>query len=426
MEETTSDVVIYVNDKDKEVDSVLIDNELQNFRIERSHGKVELPKTCIREYANMAKMSNELKKALSLAAAPRALAVLPWGGALVRPAAQCADITTYLLPANKIPEPATFFPIQWRYASGFTLVEIEPTLDNDKTISLTEEYLVRRDFSAILAELTASFRGENKPHEIPGFILSDTVNFLKPYASAQLSRDPLLNTYNPEFIKKCRLKLQPDDYLGFYKSDWSDVSAETKKLDGHKEAQTHYYAVFKYSLPAECVDQIKHVLYTNPNSDTWQKLINRKIFTRAIETARSVRHKFITDTLYAVGLKPRRSNPNFIDTEFDLFDTQSVTVSTSDGVEEEGICFYSGCASTARAERGMLVEISPERDAGLLWLHGASAPAVGGAAWKQPASINSLPVLATTKINKKTLEQFSSAGWNKANGYAKLVPINFV
>lgn len=423
MGDATKEAIVHINE-DGEVESVTVDDALLTFSIKKINIRNEIPKTVIREYCP--KMSDQLKQSVKFGAPPRALAVIPWSGAVVRPGTQYSDITTYVLPAEKTPEAETFFPMQWRYASGIMIVEIEPTLDKDRTIAVTEEYLIRKDFSAILESLSTSMRGSNKPQDIPGFILQDTVNFLKPYASKSLIKDTLLSTYNPDFIKKCRLKLQPSDYIGFFKSDWADSSIETRKLDGHKEAQAHYYAVVKYTLPAECVDQLKHILFANPSNDTWVKLVNRKIFARASEISKAVRHKFLMDTLSAVGLQPRKSNPAVVDTEFDFFEQQTVTVGSTEGNEDVGVVFHSGCTSTARAERGMCVEIGPERDSGLIWLHGSASPVVGGSAWKQPASVNSLPVLATSKITKKTLDQFANAGWGKQNGYVKLVPISFI
>jgi hypothetical protein len=76
--------------------------------------------------------------------------------------------------------------------------------------------------------------------------------------------------------------------------------------------------------------------------------------------------------------------------------------------------------------RGLVTEVGPDRDAGLLWLHGTPSGKIGGDAWKQPASVNSLPVFSNVRATSKTLDAFASAGWEKANGYAKLEPIVFV
>jgi hypothetical protein len=417
--------IVYLNESG-EVESVSVDDETTRFEIQKRAFRYEIPKTVIKEFCPVAKMNQLLKQSLVFAASPRTLAMVPWANARVLGGSQYCDISAYVLPANAVPEPATFFPLQWRYASGFSMIEIEPMLDEEKTLPLTEAYLIRKEFTNVLEGLTGANRGANHPRHIPGFILQDTVQHLMPFASTGIKNDPILNTFDPTFMKHCRLKLQDDDYIGFFKSDWADVSIDCKKLDGHSEAQSHFYLLVKYTLPSECADQLKHVLHANPHNDTWQKLITRKIFTRAQETARAVRHAFLKDTLASVGLQARRSNPDVVDTEFDLFDPTPINVTVDDGPEQNGIVFFSGSAPTTRADNGMLIELGPERDHGMLWLHGQPAPVVGGSSWKQLASVNSLPVLTPSKLSKKTLELFGAAGWNKQNGYAKLTPIHFI
>jgi hypothetical protein len=165
--------------------------------------------------------------------------------------------------------------------------------------------------------------------------------------------------------------------------------------------------------------------YCNPNADTWGKLIARKPFERALETARAQRAKFLADALALAGLQPRKSNPHVVDTATDVFDAHPAEV-TVDGVPVPGVTFYAGCAATHRASRGLVMELGPERDSGLIWLHGAPCEKIGGDPWLQPASMHSLPVFAGAKATSKTLDSFESAGWSKSNGYAKIEPIVFV
>ena len=135
-----------------------------------------------------------------------------------------------------------------------------------------------------------------------------------------------------------------------------------------------------------------------------------------------MRAKILTDALALAGLQPRKSNPHVTDTTTDVFDPTPVEVSA----DSPGIAFCSGCAFTSRAVRGMLTEISPERDAGLLWLHGTPSEKVGGEPWKQKASVDTLPVFAGAKATSKTLDSYASAGWNKDFGYARIDPVVFI
>jgi len=192
------------------------------------------------------------------------------------------------------------------------------------------------------------------------------------------------------------------------------------------DGQRHYYALIKYSLPVECVDQLKMVLYCNPNGDAWGKLVSRKPFERALETARALRAKFLGDALALAGLQPRRSLPHIVDTATDFFDPVPIGVTSSVGVEAEGVVFRAGCAATHLAARGMITELAPDRDAGVLWLHGVPSEKVGGDPWKMPACVNSLPVFTTVRATTRTLEAFANAGWEKGYGFAKIEPILFV
>lgn len=366
-----------------------------------------------------------LDRALAACVRPRALAAVPWRHAAVPPGCSFADCTAYVLPAIRAPERGSFFPLNWRYGAGFALVEIEPVLDEKTNAALSAEFFMTRAFQATRDALAAAVRGPNSHGSTPGFILPDTAKHLAPHAHAGVTaHDPLLAQFKPDFAGP--LRLQPDDYVAFCSSTWGNVSKDTKALAGHAEGARHYYCVVKYNLPLESVDQIKMLVYTNPNSDNWGKLVSRKPFERALEAARSARARFLADALAAAGLRARRSMPHVVDTATDVFDTAPVAVAASSGGEAAGVAFYAGCAATHRAARGLVVEAGPDRDAGLLWLHGTPSEKIGGDAWKQPASVNSLPVYAGARATSKTLDAFASAGWERANGYAKIEPVVFV
>jgi hypothetical protein len=369
----------------------------------------------------------QLDRALRCCTRPRALAVVPWRQAWVPPGAAFADLTAYVLPASAAPERHSFFPVNWRYAAGLAMVEIEPIIDETTSAALSAEYFMTRQFQELRGGIEAALRGPNTHGSMPGFILPDTAKHLAAHAHAGVAaHDPLLAQFRPDYVRTSVLKLQADDYVAFCSSTWSTVSKETKAIAGHAEGARHYYAVVKMGLPPECVDQLKMLVFCNPNGDSWAKLVARKPFQRALDTARALRAKMLTEALGRAGLQPRKSNPHVVDSATDVFDETPVHVPVTSGGEVEGVTFYSGCTPTHRAARGVLTEVGPERDAGLLWLHGPPSEKVGGEAWKQPASVHSLPAYATARATKATLDGFAAAGWVRKHGYAKLEPIVFV
>jgi hypothetical protein len=230
----------------------------------------------------------------------------------VPPGCAYAESAAYVLPAHALPEPRSFFPFNWRYAAGFALVEIEPMLDDKTNAALSAEYFMTRQFQEKRTALAAALRGASNSHgTTPGFILPDTSKHLAAYAHLGTARDPLLAQFRPDFARTSKLKLLSGDYIAFCTSTWSNVSAETKAMAGHAEAMRHYYAVVKWGLPLESVDQLKMLLYCNPNGDTWAKLVARKPFERAVDLARALRAKFLTDALSIAGkgLRPLGTPP---------------------------------------------------------------------------------------------------------------------
>ena len=431
---TARSVVRVQVDDDRNVVACFVDDEPLPHSIETAPPRIDRPRGVVREFcAQLSKNrgsydadTNELRRALARCGGGKTLASVPWYCARVPPGSVHADCVAYVLPASVRPTPTSFFPINWRYASGITMIEIEPVLDASSAKMLTTEYFLTRQVQSAIKSFTERVRGSNSFNDLPGFVLEETKRVLAPYAHALGENDPLLKTFDPQYAAEPKLKLQSDDYVAFCVSDWANVSDETKALAGHKEAQRHYYAVIKFDLPIECIDQIKMIIYTNPNSDCWNKLIERKVFERIHSTALAVRMSLLTRAMSAIGLKPKKSNPRPVDTMSDVFDSNSISVGLDNGQEAEGVAFYSGCAPTHRADRGMVMPMGPDRSDGVLWLHGAPGEAIGGLAWKQPATVNSLPTNGQQKITKKIMDFFVSAGWSKNWGYAKIEPIVFV
>lgn len=364
------------------------------------------------------------------------IAVLPWNNLTVAPL-QYPTGAVYVLDQSEVPS-HSFFPVGAAYASGFTMVEVEPVIDRALGLTLTSDWLSQKSVTETVLRLRATLRGDNEPQHLPGLVLHDTVEHLRKHSSPTYEGDPLLNTWKVDYVKTHaqHLRLQPGDHVGMYVSEWGDVTEETKNFAGHKKDTKHYYVVVKYTLPVETVDQLRHVLYENPLKDPWGAFVKRKVFSRAEEVAAAVRETKLRETLQQLGLRAKLSNPDVVHTVFNVFDGTSVNVnvriSDEDAgehrmVETEGVTFYSNCVPTHRCARGCLIERGPDRDDGLLWLHGPQAGTLGGTQWKQPASVSSLPCTGfNEKLKKTQLKAFESAGWDIANGFAKLDAVFFV
>ena len=424
-----SAVIVSQNDDTKDVVEVTLDGVPITFEVLHVPPVYPLPRTVVSEFCpnlvrSARRESNALRRALSFCDSPRTLVVVPWPCARVPSSCSFVEGAAFVLPAEKLPEPNSFFPLNWRYASGYRLVELEPVVDVVTNATLSTDFFLSRSFTNKVSDFAAQHRGANNFEDLPGFVLADTLKHLAPHAHGAGKHDPLLTVFRPDYASK--LKLQADDFIAFCSSEWKDVSPETKMLAGHTQDSKHFYALVKFALPVECVDQLKHVILTNPKADTWQALIGRQVFERAEKLARAIRSKFVTDLLAAVGLQPRKSNPAEVETVYDVFDALVQLIHKPDATETSGIVFYSGCAATHRATRGMLVQLGPDRDSGVLWLHGPPSSRVGGTEWEQKVSGNSLPVLATQRLTKKSMELMASSGWNKAWGFAKIDPIVFV
>jgi len=366
------------------------------------------------------------------ACSSQCLAIVPHAFAHTPEGCDYPTCTTYVLCAGRTPTPSSFFPLIWEYASGYTMVELEPVLDDASGLRLTEQYFLTNTFTQKVSAFAAHVRGENGYKDTPGFVLQDTLKSFETFASKLFAEDPLLRTYNPNYLKseQCsRLKLQPNDYMYFGCSDWSTASQETKSLSSHKETERHFYLCLKYKLPIESVDQIRILLYQNPQSDTWKKLVDRKVFQRIHELAHGIRVSMVEKTLKYFGLVPKKSNPHLVDTMYNVFDSTIVKVRERNGNEEEGVVYHAGCTGTHLSSLGVVSEVcSSERDAGWLWLHGPSSSRIGGLHWPQVATSNSLPVVTgpSGRITKKHLDSYASMGWEKTNGYVKITPLIFI
>jgi len=424
-------VTVYQDEHTKEVNRVEVDGlpPEDGFVALSVSSSQALPANVVTELCPT--LTRDVDKALRKFFALRkdeVLAAVPWSGAHLPPGCSSADVTTYVMPADALPAEKRFFPLNWRYGSGYTLVEIEPTLDAATGVCLTAEFFLSKQFNDKVDALVKTLRGPNNLEDVPGFVLPDTLKHLAPFADAGPA-DPLLRAYDPLFSRTgvTKLRLQASDFAAICVGDWSRCSKDTQAMAGHTPATQHYYLLVKWCLPPECVDQLKMLVFLNPHKDTWGKLVERKPFERAVDTAEHVRHSLVRRLLSGLGLEAKKAAPHFTDTVFDVFDDNVVNVSSPNGDDRGGVSFFAGCTPVHRSSRGVVVDLGPSREDGWLWLHGPSTGAkLGGASWKQPLSANSLPVVAASKLTKKTLTSFAAAGWEQNAGFVKLVPIQYV
>jgi hypothetical protein len=395
---------------------------------------VALNRKVVIDYASK-RISTELRRALQTLR-KQYIVALPWYHA------ECAPHRyptggVYVLASEDVPK-QSFFPIDQAYATGVSMVEVEPVIDRELGVTLTGDWIAKKTVTEKVLALRQELRGETDAAHLPGLVLNDTVEFLKKHASVHYPDDPLLNVWKVDYIKThaAHVKLQPTDYVGLFTSDWAHVSVETMDLSGHKKDMKHYYMLVKCTLPQETVDQLRHVLYENPLRDAWGAFVKRKLFIRAEEVAAAIRGAKLAQALEGLGLRAKISNPEVVHTVCNVFDATPISVNVSKGddasgdvrsEETDGVSFYSNCVPTHKCARGCLIERGPDRDDGFLWLHGPAAGTTGGTSWKQPQSVCSLPCAGFQERMKKVhLKVFESAGWDPENGFAKLDPVFFI
>jgi hypothetical protein len=328
----------------------------------------------------------------------------------------------YVLPADLKPK-HSFFPFNSDYCSGMTLVELENKLD-ERGLMLTTDYFTTKDALRRRDMFIALAYGDTDPDALPGVVLHDTLKDLVPFTSSKYPRDPLLRTFLPNWKPSPGVRLGADDYCFIGSSTWGDVSAATREVAGHATGQVHFYMVVKYALPPELVDQIVHVVYTNPKNDNWQAFAERKVFERTHALAERIREHFVDMALHEMGLQRKKSTPDAVHTNWNVLDSAAIQVraSSADAGAATGVCFYSGCTPTHLARRGVVVPRGPDADSGALWFHGEPSGFVGGRSWKQPSSVSAFPCALgkDQKWTKRELQLLAEAGWDANNGFVKI------
>ena len=209
--------------------------------------------------------------------------------------------TAYVLRARSVPAPDLPFPLDGAYASGLSLVEIEAMRPSG--VALTEAFFGSPEFASRLAQARALWTGA-RGHP-PGVVGRKMCDAFQTYTSEGYAGDPLLRKYSPLPFESWEPALRPGDFLGVFKSNWEKASKPTCAMANHKEGQTHFYAVLRWRLPVEIVDQLAHVIRCNPDGATWADLVARNEFKHAEELALAVRERLLSRRAAARGGESR-------------------------------------------------------------------------------------------------------------------------
>lgn len=352
----------------------------------------------------------------------------------------------YVMSAERVPALDSAFPLELRYASGLTAVEIE-THDADTGLTIGE---VRRGARTGARALAASPRANPPPHaptqayfrtpdfrrllvsandvlrkrprgEPPGVIQREAVEALRAFSSEAFPGDPLLRKWHPDPFAVWEPQLRDGDFMGIYKSNWERVHRKTRATAGHTDGAIHFYAVVGWTLPAEIADQLAHVIKTNPRGGTWAEartrvacgasafagracartdagararaqIAGRVEFQKAEELARSVRERLLTTFLHVTRLSARSSCPAPVHTVSDVLRRARVSLSSlgvasspDDVTERDVVIFYAGATSTLDAGPGVLTMTLGDPSRTIAWC----APAAGQN--NRPAKISPRP-----------------------------------
>ena len=203
---------------------------------------------------------------------------------------QLPGCTAYVMAGNDVPCAGSPFPLDMRYATGVSLVEIESVTASG--LSLTESFFRSEEFQAAVSEARRALRGGGRGHP-PGVIGRKMHASFSAYTSPGYEEDPLLRKYTPLPFDAWEPHLRQGDFLGIYKSVWEKVNRQVAAMAGHVDGQTHFYAVVGWHLPVEIADQLAHVVKCNPEGMPWSKMIARKEFQHAEELSLTVRERLL-------------------------------------------------------------------------------------------------------------------------------------
>lgn len=307
------------------------------------------------------------------------------------------------------------WPLDLRYATGVTIVELEHRVASGAYLSpeffRSEECRAR--FDAAVREL-------RMPRGTPPGLFNagqPALEAFRSLTSEAFPRDPLLRMYRAKYLDTWSPELGASDFIRVCYSNWENVNPRTAASFGHNTHDTHYYLALCYHLPPELADQLLQLVRLNPEKQTWAQLAARKEFRRAEEISRAARESLIRRFMAAMSLEPKQSDRRFIHTTCDVL----VPDAGAGGV----VAFYSGCAPCHQEQGGVVSLTESDPDAPIFWWHGAYTPDnPGGEPFEVPGTANAMPVLGTKLAWKRgTIDLLADAGHRIDNGYVKLTPL---
>lgn len=314
------------------------------------------------------------------------------------------------------------WPLDLRYATGVTLVEIERILPNQTyaSIELFKSPEFGRRMQAAVRELHEE-AGSPPGLVSPGHPLLESFRALTPTGSTE---DPLLRTYRFNFLNTWRPRLREGDFIQIYYSTWDTVNAHTRAICGHGPQDVHFYFALCWHFPEEMAEQLLQLARLNPENQTWGQLAARKEFERAVEISTKAREDILTRFMSRVALEPKRSvKQRFVHTTTDILVPGLVSKLPGKPKPTSCVGFYSNSAPTHLSGGGVLsiTENSPNEPA--FWWHGRHTPEnPGGEPWEMEKVFHAMPVMGPTlKFGKKTIGLLGGLGG--PDGGVKLMPI---
>ena len=111
--------------------------------------------------------------------------------------------------------------------------------------------------------------------------------------------------------------------------------------------------------------QIRQLVRTNPDGQTWEELANRREFERAHKIAEDAREALLERFMHLSALEPRHTENRYVHT------TSNVLVpgaTAPDGTP--CVAYYSGCAPASRKPGGILSLSENAHNAPIMWWPG--------------------------------------------------------
>ena len=322
----------------------------------------------------------------------------------------------YIMPPDEPPS-ATGFPLDLRYATGVSIIELERRLPNGSYMSA--EFVRSGEFEARnRAALEALRVGRGTP---PGLVSPGTraLEALRGVTSAAYPADPLLRVFRPDPLRSWQPHLRQNDFLRVCCSQWDAAQPRMAAAFGHAPGDTHFYVVLCWHLPEEVADQLLQLARLNPDTQSWAQLAGREEFARALRLSVQAREHMLRRYLELTAMEPKQSDKRFTHT------TSDILVPAVDTEQGAAPVFYSGCAPTDGKPDGVISLSKNDPDGVIYWWAGPYTPDhPGGMAWEMPGAAHAMPTVGTSLAwTKSVLGTLAEAGHNIENGYIKLTPL---